>query len=326
MTAWRRLGAPAAFGAAILLLSGALTGCNIFYQSPFPGYVPLIQNQVDVSDRFPYDPGAEYRVEVVNGGTGDYVVILAAGPALGERLAIYDADLKEQFYRKDSADADEFDRESPVIIDAVPNLYVGQLAFGPGISGPVPLAGPNVLNTSTNLFVPPTDYTDVEIPGADQISVIGETIIDGGGAPITVNVNVGLLGDIENNPLGVSYDLQVDFFGIAGYDSVSRQIFVWTGALSAWAAPVVDILSEPGGRAFPVEGEDIKTLSITADGVILEEEEGDRILRFYDLFGNEGDSLSLSHGDADYAFSAAGTHFYLLRSEDEKLVKADTWW
>ncbi len=311
------------FGAIVLIFFVGLSGCNFFYHSAFPGYVPLIQNQVDISNRFPYDPAAEYRVEVVNGGAGDYVIILAAGPALGERLAIYDADLKEQFYRKDTVSADEFGRDSPVIINALGDLFVGRLQFGPGLSAPSIIPGTVTLSGENNVFIAPTDYISVSRSDLDEVNFKTATpTIDT--APADNLVDVGLLGDLQ--AVTASYSPAIDYFGFAAFDRNSRQIVVWVRPLTGWAFPAVDIASEPQAGVFPTSVSDVQRMKVMAQGVVIEQEEDGLILRFYDLFGNEGDSLSLSHGDARYAFSAAGTHFYLLRSEEEKLVKADTWW
>lgn len=312
--------AKALIAGAALILS-ALTGCNLFYQSPFPGYVPLIQNQVDISDRFPYDPAAEYRMELVNGGEGDYIVVIAAGPELGERLAIYDGNLKERFYRKDSPAADEFDRDSPVIIDTTPNLYVGLLSFGPGLAGPGTIAL-NALDSTETLFEPGGNYLSFETDDTDTLDVESAANIDAAGGPIGLDV-IGVGPSFQI--VATTSSFADDIVGIVTFDGSSSTVYGTIESAAGFTVPF-PLSTSPGFFFFPVEAFNIRELSITADGVIVEDEEDGPILRFYDLAGNEGESLSLREHESRYAFSATGKHFYLLRSEDEKLVKADTWW
>ncbi len=53
----------------------------------------------------------------------------------------------------------------------------------------------------------------------------------------------------------------------------------------------------------------------------------DERLIFYDLQGDEGDSISVREsGDAAYAFSPSGRHWYIFRAESGRLLKARTWW
>ena len=307
-----------------LTLSLMLSGCNWFYQSTFPSYVPLIQNQVDVSDRFPSDPAGEFRVEIMNGGFGDHVVILAAGPNLGERLAIYDGDLKEQFYRKDSATADEFDRGSPVVIDNVPNLYVGNLAFGPGLSGPT-LTG-NLLTSEATLYasLAPTYYS-FGTDGTNTLTWVQANPIDNpilGGTPPDVTTDPGA----EVNRVATAMDIEADVAGIVGYDVLNNVVAGMVTSSTGFAPPVT-LATASGGFQFSVDDGFVDRLSVTADGVVVEQEEDDRLLVFYDLDGKRGDSLDVSpRGDSAYAFSAAGSHFYLLNAEQGKLIRAKTWW
>jgi hypothetical protein len=319
MAGWRRAGAVAAVAAFVL----ALAGCNWFYQSNFPSYVPLIQNQVKVSDRFPYDPAGEFRVEVMNGGTGDYVIIFSAGPSIGERLAIYDENLDEKFFRDGGTAPVGFSFNAPAVIDDSGNLYVGLLAFGPGLAQ-LPDLTLNALSSPETLYETTVTFRSFQANGGNFLDMETTNDIETAGGPIALDVT-GL--GIENfERVDAAYDFEADVAGVVAFDSSGFAIHgvVQSATGISMSSPLSGMT---GYFTFPVFDSYAQEISITADGVVIEHEEDGKLLAFYDFAGNRGDSVDISsRGDTAYAFSAAGTHFYLLLADEGKLIKANTWW
>jgi len=311
--------------AAVVAFALALGGCDWFYQSTFPSYVPLIQNQVDVSDRFPYDPAGEFRVEVMNGGTGDYIVVFSAGPQLGERVAIYDENLEEEFFRDGGTAPVGFSFNSPTVADNLGKLYVGNLAFtiAPDFSGPTPVT--NVLNSKESIYQPGgPNYVSMNPTFSDNVDYAFASPIDASGG-VALGQITGVVGPTFER-IDSATDFQANVVGVVAFDNTNGTVAGLVETLAGFSLPN-PWTSSTGGFNFSVETTNVRILQVTADGVVLEKEEGDQRLVFYDLAGNEGDSLDISsRGDTAYDFSAAGTHFYLLLADEGKLIKANTWW
>ena len=317
--------------ALVLATLLTLSGCDWFYQSTFPSYVPLLENQVRVSDRLPYDPAAQYRVECYDEGSTEYVFLLGDGPEIGKVLVIYDSSLNEQYHTKISNSATEFELDDPIVTNDAGEVFVGLLEFGPGLSGPTTMASNDIRDQRETLFDPtPPSLVSLSANG----SAVSGRFTPASNRPDSGNMN--FFPPPTFDPAGSNFD-RMDMgysilTGIAGMAAFDDAIGMVAGFIGSTALVEIDhvadgstISTNTGGYSFYIDVYP-EEIYIARDGVVVKREDSNGALTFYDVFGAKGDTMRSGRAEHRFAFSIAGEHFYLLEPERGTLAKARTWW
>jgi len=312
---------------ALAIYATFLSTCSLVTQSPFATWIGLVQRQAEISDKIEYDAMGQYRVHVVDDGTSEYVFVVAAIPGKEKSVAVYDTELNSVFALTEPFSSSLFHGDSRPVADENGNVYLGLLAFGPGMSRRTDLASTNVGTLA--------HVTDGTSPSFVVYSLNGSSLTYW---PVPLNPS-GVPGSPTNKPLdtsGANYQQPLtatshisDTVAFIAHDEANSSIggffstpstFVNTNLLTA------EVITSPGGFKFSIDMYPDE-IWVAEDAIIVRENRPDSaVLIAYDVTGAQLGTLNLNISRERFAMSMANSHFYVFDPENTMLRRLSTWW
>lgn len=305
-------------GLAAIAAVFLLAGCAYLLDSPFPAYVPLLVDEKDVADDMPYEDGAHYEVRVVSSASGEYVWLYGEGPGFGERFVLLDSDLHRVFSGVDSGDT--FHGESLLAFGAG-RLCIGRQVYDPATFLRLPDA---TWSGNWGYFDPDAArFTFAYTASPDVVAWSGW---DGPGTGETTYSSATISGYGNAGIASLYHDVRGDRVAVYGRVDLPPLVLGVVASAGAFPPPSNPLIGDPNAFVITPDSGDFDRPQFAGDGTVIRYHEED-LLVFYDLEGNEGDSISVrDSGESAYGFSPSGRYWYVFRAETGRLMKVRTWW
>lgn len=312
--------------AVVILAAATLSSCWLVWASTFPEFTSLIETQLRLDDYIAADRSAEYRVACYDDGTTEYVFLLVRGSSVGERLLIFDEQLALVHAVTDTPAEDRFAVGAPIATTPGGEVYVGLLAFPPGLGTPATLTANNLEFEHTLYDSLVDELIAVATSGSQLDFITVPSTPDAVAVPDTMAINLAG-GDYPT--VRTAYSLRAGIAALATADTTNGVVAGFRGPVDTIRSQNIstgsELISNPGGYTFPVTVP-IGTVHPVPDGVVVEYEDDGVYLVYHDFQGTQGPELYHDRTDVRPAFSMAGDHFYVLDRERNTLMKVRTWW
>ncbi len=289
----------------LLALSLVLAGCAFFFGSPFPAYLPFVENMVDLSDKVgdvDSDSHEAYRLHLLN----NYLFLTIED----QRLIILDSNLK--------------------VLQEYSGNY-GRLGVYSPSTGPY-FIGDEWYNNPPNFTpnLPPNVYDPGGLGYFDPVNIGAPNNI----AVFTFDSFTGILSEIGDTGTGtasispgmnleaIAYDdlAAMGFLFFWNYDGDEAQVISATGA--NLAAPTAIVLPPPIN--LDVSDHDPE-FHYTRDGYVVTTESRSQL---FDLFSGEEEKAIYGGRVEQFAsaYDIDGNTFYYFNGDNKTLYRCNTWW
>lgn len=283
----------------LLALSLVLAGCALFFGSPFPAYLPFVENMVDLSDKVgsvDSDSHEAYRLHLLN----NYLFLTIED----QRLIILDSNLK--VLKEYNGNYGRLGVYSPT----APGYFIGNEEYDTVFS----YVGASVYDANGVGYFDPVFNGILVFDCDSSTGLLSETGGSGGTASIAPGMNLEAIAYDDLAAMGYL------FFRNWDGDSDEAQIISALGTDLAGGG-VIALLPPINLQGIDHDPE----FHYTRDGYVVTTQSRSQL---FDLFSGEEEKAIYGGRVEQFAsaYDIDGNTFYYFNGDNKTLYRCNTWW